>query len=41
MQGKVDSLPVELKNAILRRDVNINSIFDLIDVLDEFIKENE
>lgn len=39
IKDKFESLSVDLKNAILERDVNLNSIHDLINVLDVIVKE--
>ncbi len=39
MKEKFETLSVDLKNAILERDVQINTIHDLINVLDQIVKE--
>lgn len=36
-----ESLSIDLKNEILSRNVNINSLHDLIDVLQQIIDEAE
>ncbi len=41
VKDKFETLSVELKNAILQRNVEINSIHDLINVLDAIVKEAE
>lgn len=41
VKDKFETLSVELKNAILQRNVEINSIHDLINVLDTIVKEAE
>lgn len=41
VKDKFETLSVELKNAILERNVKINSIHDLINVLDTIVKEAE
>ena len=39
VQAKFESLSIDLKNQILERDVQINNIFDLINVLEAIVKE--
>ncbi len=39
IQTQFESLPVELKNAILERDVKLNSLADLILVLEDIVEE--
>ena len=39
MQEKFETLSIDLKNAILERNVRINNIHDLINVLDVIVKE--
>lgn len=41
VRDKFETLSVELKNAILERNVEINTIHDLINVLDAIVKEAE
>lgn len=41
VKDKFETLSVELKNAILARNVEINTIHDLINVLDQIVKEAE
>lgn len=41
IKGKFETLSNELKNAILERNVQINNIHDLINVLDDIVKEAE
>ena len=41
VKDKFETLSVELKNAILARNVEINTIHDLINVLDAIVKESE
>jgi len=38
VKDKFETLSVELKNAILERNVEINTIHDLINVLDAIVK---
>lgn len=40
VQAKFESLSIDLKNEILERNVQINSIYDLINVLEEIVKKN-
>lgn len=39
IKDKFETLSVELKNVILERDVQLYTIHDLINVLDEIVKE--
>ena len=39
VRDKFETLSVELKDAILARNVEINTIHDLINVLDAIVKE--
>jgi hypothetical protein len=39
VKEKFETLSVELKSSILERDVTLNTIHDLINVLDEIVKE--
>ena len=39
IRDKFESLSTELKNAILERNVQLNTIHDLINVLDDIVKE--
>lgn len=39
IKDKFETLSVDLKNAILERNVEINNIHDLINVLDQIVKE--
>jgi hypothetical protein len=39
VKDKFETLSIELKNTILDRDVEINTIHDLINVLDDIVKE--
>lgn len=41
VKEKFDSLSVELRNLILERDVQVNTIHDLIRVLGDIVKEGE
>lgn len=41
IKEKFETLSVDLKNAILERNVELYSIHDLIKVLDEIVKEAE
>lgn len=41
LREKFESLSVNLKNAILERDVNLYTIHDLIRVLEEIVAEGE
>lgn len=39
MQERFETLSVDLKNAILERNVRINSLHDLIRILEEIVNE--
>jgi hypothetical protein len=41
IKDKFETLSIELKNTILERNVELNNIHDLINVLDEIVKEAE
>ncbi|MDD4715935.1 MAG: hypothetical protein PHT34_05270 [Oscillospiraceae bacterium] len=41
LKGRFESLSVDLKNAILERDVKLYSLNDLIHVLEDIVKEAE
>ncbi len=41
LREKFESLPIELKNAILERNVNLNNIQDLMHVLEQIVAEGE
>lgn len=41
VREKFETLSIDLKNVILERDVQINDVYDLIDVLDSIVKEGE
>ncbi len=41
IKDKFETLSTDLKNAILERNVEINNIHDLINVLDAIVKEAE
>lgn len=41
IKEKFETLSVDLKNVILERDVELYTIHDLINVLDEIVKEAE
>lgn len=41
VREKFESLSINLKNVILERDVQINDVYDLIDVLESIVKEEE
>lgn len=41
VKDKFETLSVELKNTILERDVSLYTIHDLINVLDDIVKEGE
>ncbi|MFU0826360.1 MAG: H-NS histone [Lachnoclostridium sp.] len=41
IREKFESLPIELKNSILERNVRLNNIYDLMHVLEEIIAEGE
>lgn len=40
MRCKMESLPIELKNAILGKNVRIESLQDLIQCLESIVKES-
>ena len=40
LREKFESLSIDLKNNILERNVHLNTIYDLIDVLEIISKEN-
>jgi hypothetical protein len=39
IRDKFESLSIELKNSILERDVQLNNIHDLINVLEQIVSE--
>lgn len=41
VQEKLDSLPVELKNEILSRNVPLNNLNDVISVLQQIVNDGE
>lgn len=41
IQAKFETLSVNLKNEILERDVRINTVFDLINILEEIVGEGK
>ncbi len=41
IREKFETLPIELKNAILERDVKLNNIHDLMNVLEQIVAEGE
>lgn len=41
IKDKFETLSTDLKNTILERDVQLNTIHDLINVLDEIVKDGE
>lgn len=41
VRDKFESLSINLKNVILERDVQINDVYDLIDVLESIVKEEQ
>ena len=41
IRDKFESLSINLKNAILERDVQLNNIHDLIHVLEDIVAEAE
>ncbi len=41
LQDKFESLSIELKNCILERNVQLNTIQDLIQVLEQIVQEGE
>ena len=41
VQAKFETLSIDLKNEILERNVQINTIYDLINVLQEIVNEGQ
>ena len=41
LSAKLESLPIELKNEILSRDVHLDNLNDLIAVLETIVEEGE
>lgn len=41
IRDKFESLSIDLKNQILERNVTLNNIHDLINVLEDIVKESE
>lgn len=41
LRAKFESLPIDLKNEILSRNVTLNNLHDLIDVLQQIVDEDE
>lgn len=41
LSAKLESLPIELKNEILSRDVQLNTLNDLIAVLEKIVEEGD
>lgn len=41
IRDKFESLSIDLKNEILARDVQLNTMYDLIQVLEDIVKEAE
>ncbi len=41
IREKFETLPIELKNSILERDVRLNNIYDLMHVLEEIVAEGD
>lgn len=41
VREKFETLSVELKNTILERNVQLNTIYDLIHVLEQIVAESE
>ena len=41
VQEKFETLSVDLKNIILERNVQLNTIYDLINVLEQIVAESE
>lgn len=41
IKDKFESLSIDLKNVILERDVQLNTIYDLMDVLQQIVDEGE
>ncbi|WFR56196.1 hypothetical protein QA584_21650 [Anaerocolumna sp. AGMB13025] len=41
IREKFETLPTDLKNSILDRDVKLNNIYDLMHVLEQIVAEGE
>ena len=41
LKSQFDSLSPELQEAILARDVNLHTLYDLIGVLEDLVRESE
>lgn len=41
LRSRLESLPIDLKNEILSRNVTLNNLHDLIDVLQQIVDEDE
>ena len=41
LRSRIESLPIELKNEILSRNVHIETLRDLIAVLEDIVREGE
>lgn len=41
IREKFETLPIELKNSILERNVELNNIHDLMHVLEQIVAEGE
>ncbi|WOO39258.1 MULTISPECIES: hypothetical protein [Clostridia] len=41
IKDRFESLPIELKDSILKRNVTLNNIQDLIQVLEQIVAEGE
>ena len=41
VRDKFETLSVELKNTILERNVQLNTIYDLINVLEQIVAESD
>ncbi|WP_165920923.1 hypothetical protein [Muricomes intestini] len=41
IRDKFESLPINLKNCILERNVQLNNIYDLMHVLEDIVAEGE
>jgi hypothetical protein len=41
IREKFETLPIELKNSIMERDVRLNNIYDLMHVLEQIVAEGE
>lgn len=41
VREKFESLSIDLKNSILERNVRLETVFDLINVLEEIVTESE